>query len=398
MSAPTTGPGGAAIPAVRVVREAAAVELASWDARTVEPPGGDVQQSRAWAAHRARTGWRPHLLVLDDEAAVLALGRRTRGLGGGRLYVPKGPVAAGADAARVAGRLAAVAGWAHAAGYDTIVADPEIPAASGFPAHLGAIGFHPVEEIGPSRHRVSRPVPPGADDDALLAPIAKKTRQRFLAAERRGVRVVRYDAALGPELPGVEAPLPGRLLEAAGESFAWFHGLLAETGARRGFGIGSRTAALAWWRAALEAGHLVLLEARSPDGAQLGAAIFFRHGGRLTYGHSGDVVELRHDQPGTVHLLLWRALQLAAREGRAELDLGGVDVRGARREPLPGEPMHGLLEFKRSFGGEWLELSGAHERVLRPGRHALAAGAGRAVRAIRSVPAAMRRGREDDQG
>jgi len=391
MSGATAGPGGTAIPTVRVVREAAAEELATWDVRTVDPPGGDVQQSRAWAAHRARTGWHPHLLVLDDDAAVLALGRRSRALGGGRLYLPKGPVAAGADAARVAGRLAAVAGWARDAGYDAILADPEISAATGFPAYLTELSFRQVEEIGPSRHRMAVPIPPGADDDALLAPIAKKTRQRFLAAERRGVRVVRYDAAVEPDLPGVETPPTPRLLEAAGESFAWFHGLLAATGARRGFGIGSRTAALAWWRAALEDGHLVLLEARAPDGTQLGAAIFFRHGGRLTYGHSGDVVELRHDQPGTVHLLLWRALQLAAREGRSELDLGGVDVRGARRAPRPGEPMHGLLEFKRSFGGEWLELSGAHERVLRPGRHALASGVGRVARAVRSVPAALGR-------
>lgn len=397
MSGAPADPGGAAIPSVRVVREAAVEELASWDALTVDPPGGDVQQSRAWAAHRARTGWDPHLLVLDDDGAVLALGRRTRALGGGRLYLPKGPVAAGADAARVAGRLAAVATWAREAGYDAILADPEIPAATGFPGMLAGLGFRPVEEVGPSRHRMATTIPAGAGDDALLAPIAKKTRQRFLAAERRGVRVVRYDAAAGPDLPGVETPPPPRLLEAAGESFAWFHGLLATTGARRGFGIGSRTAALAWWRAALEARHLVLLEARAPDGAQLGAAIFFRHGERLTYGHSGDVVELRHDQPGTVHLLLWRALQLAAREGRSEPDLGGVDVRGARREPRPGEPMHGLLEFKRSFGGEWLELSGAHERVLRPGRHALASGAGRVARAVRGVPAALGRRRGGDE-
>ncbi len=377
---------------MRVVREAAAEELATWDARTVDPPGGDVQQSRAWAAHRARTGWHPHLLVLDDDAAVLALGRRSRALGGGRLYLPKGPVAAGADAARVAGRLAAVAGWARDAGYDSIVADPEIPAASGFPAHLAELGFRQVEEIGPSRHRMATPIPPGADDDALLAPIAKKTRQRFLRrrAARRARGPLRRGGRAGP--PGRRDTTTTRLLEAAGESFTWFHGLLAATGARRGFGIGSRTVALAWWRAALEAGHLVLLEARAPDGTQLGAAIFFRHGGRLTYGHSGDVVELRHDQPGTVHLLLWRALQLAAREGRSELDLGGVDVRGARREPRPGEPMHGLLEFKRSFGGEWLELSGAHERVLRPGRHAIATGAARAARVVRGVPAALRRG------
>jgi hypothetical protein len=51
------------------------------------------------------------------------------------------------------------------------------------------------------------------------------------------------------------------------------------------------------------------------------------------------------------------------------MDLGGVDVAGARREPLEGEPLWGLYQHKRSFGGEWLELSGAHERVVDPGRY-----------------------------
>ena len=388
-------PGGVPIPDVRVAREAAPDELATWDARTVDPPGGDVQQSLAWGAHRARTGWTPHHLVLEDGAAILGLGRRTPVLGGGRLYLPKGPVAAGAAPAVVAGRVAGVATWARAAGYDALVADPEIPAVSGFPTLLAGLGFHQVEEIGPSRHRVTAPIPPGADDDVLLARIAKTTRQRFLGAVRRGSRVIRYDTRSAPDVPGVEAPPPERLLDAAGEAFTWFHALLLETGARRGFGIGSRTSALAWWRGALEAGHLVLLEARTADGTRLGGAIFFRHGDRLSYGHSGDVVELRHAHPGTVHLLLWRALQLAAREGRAELDLGGVDVRGARREPLPGEPMYGLLEFKQSFGGQWLELSGAHERILRPARHAVASGGRRAVRAVRALPGAIRRPRGD---
>jgi lipid II:glycine glycyltransferase (peptidoglycan interpeptide bridge formation enzyme) len=374
-----------------VLREAASDELAEWDARTVEPPGGDVQQSLAWAAHRARTGWTPHHLVLDDGAAILALGRSVPLLGGGRLYVPKGPVAAGAPVDVVAGRLAAVAAWARTAGYDAILADPEIPAASGFPALVTGLGFRQAEEVGPSRHRMAMPIPPGAADDALLAPIAKKTRQRFLGAERRGTRVIRYDGRGGPEVPGVEAPPPGRLHDAAGEAFAWFHGLLLATGERRGFGIGGRAQAMAWWRGALDAGHLVLLEARSADDTRLGGAIFYRHGERLSYAHSGDAVDLRHAHPGTVHLLLWRALQLAAREGRSELDLGGVDVRGARREPLPGEPMHGLLEFKRSFGGQWIELAGAHELVLRPVRHALASGARRGARAFRAVPSALRR-------
>jgi lipid II:glycine glycyltransferase (peptidoglycan interpeptide bridge formation enzyme) len=380
------------------VHEARPETLAGWDDRTVRVPGGDVQQSRAWGEHRARTGWTVHHLELDDGSSVLALGRPWPLLGGGRLYVPKGPVAAGAPAAIVAERLAAVAGWARRAGYDAILADAEIPAATGYPGALAARGFRPVEEVGPSRHRVAAPIPAGADDARLLATIATTTRQVIVAAERRGMRIVCHDAAAAVgETPGEAHPDQGLAVPYlehpaadATAAFERFHALLAATGERRGFAIGPRAGAVAWWRAALAAGILVLLEARSADDAYLGAAIFYRNGERLTYAHSGDVVDLRRAHPGASRLILWRALQLAAREGRGELDLGGVDVAGARSEPRPGDPMYGLLEFKRSFGGRWVELSGAHELVLHPARARAGAAMARVGRGARRL--ARRRG------
>ena len=380
------------------VHEARPESLAGWDDRTVRVPGGEVQQSRAWGEHRASTGWTVHHLEIDDGSAVLALGRPWPLLGGGRLYLPKGPVAAGAPAAIVAERLAAVAGWARRAGYDAILADAEIPAVTGYPAALAARGFRPVEEVGPSRNRVAAPIPAGADDARLLATIATTTRQMIVAAERRGMRIVCHDAAAAAgATPGEPHPGQGLVVpyleRPAGDAtaaFERFHALLAATGERRGFAIGPRAGAVAWWRAALAAGFLVLLEARSADDAYLGAAIFYRNGERLTYAHSGDVVDLRRAHPGASRLILWRALQLAAREGRGELDLGGVDVAGARSEPRPGDPMYGLLEFKRSFGGRWVELSGAHELVLHPARARAGAAMARAGRGARRL--ARRRG------
>ena len=46
------------------------------------------------------------------------------------------------------------------------------------------------------------------------------------------------------------------------------------------------------------------------------------------------------------------------------MDLGGVDVAGARAEPQEGDPLYGLYQHKHSFGGRWLALTGAHERVF----------------------------------
>ncbi len=50
------------------------------------------------------------------------------------------------------------------------------------------------------------------------------------------------------------------------------------------------------------------------------------------------------------------------------MDLGGVDIAGARGEPQEGDALYGLYQHKTSFGGRWLELTGAHERVYDPQR------------------------------
>jgi lipid II:glycine glycyltransferase (peptidoglycan interpeptide bridge formation enzyme) len=70
-----------------------------------------------------------------------------------------------------------------------------------------------------------------------------------------------------------------------------------------------------------------------------------------------------------MHLLRWRAIQLAIREGAAEMDLGGVDVGPDHAEPGTGDPMAGLYEHKRSFGATWVAMTGAHERVIHPWRY-----------------------------
>jgi len=64
------------------------------------------------------------------------------------------------------------------------------------------------------------------------------------------------------------------------------------------------------------------------------------------------------------------------------MDLGGVDVAGARREPREGEPMYGLYQHKRSFGAEWLELTGAHERIIDAGRYRVGRVAARVARLV----------------
>ncbi len=366
------------------IRELAAGELDGWDADAVDAPGGHVLQSRAWAAHRAGQGWRPRYLALGDVRA-LALTRPWPLVGGGSAYIPRGPVGPGhawlddGSGTAIGETLAAAAAHLAGSGVDVVAADAEVAAGdAGYRAVVSSAGFRSIPEIQPSRHRLALALPADGDPATVLAGVAKATRQRIRRAERNGVLVLRHDART-TDLAGVQPAL-----EAPESAFRRFYDLLHATGERLGFGLGGPSEFVAWWIRAHAAGHLVLLEAREGDaaGGLLGGLLLYRHGLRLSTVHSADAAERRRDQPGTMHLLRWRAIELALAERRTEMDLGGVDVAGARRPPEPGEPTWGLYEHKRSFGAEWVALAGAQERVARPWRYAVGRAAARGVRAL----------------
>lgn len=358
------------------VRVATAGELADWDAWTVDLPGGHVYQSLAWADHRRASGWTPRFLVDDMGGRTLALTRPWPIGGGGSGYLPRGPI--GGTGAALAARQIAVAEALGRDGIDVLAADPEIPAAdAAFSRAIRAAGFRAIEEIQPSRHRVSLVLPTGADEAAVFEGVARSSRQRIRAAIDAGLTVIRHDSRLGTDGAGEGFAVPA---EPAAAALDRFYDLLLETGERRRFRFGPRRGFTAWWSAAHAAGHLVYLEARAGYPAETGedvetgetgaiaeplaGLVLYRHGGRLSTVHSGDHASARTEHPGALHLLRWRAIQLAIREGATEMDLGGVDVSGVRREPREGDPLYGLYQHKRAFGGRWLELSGAYERVF----------------------------------
>ncbi len=347
-------------------------DLADWDRHTVDVPSGDAYQSRAWAEFRARHGWRPRFVRFEDGFRVLVLERPWSGVPGAGAYVSRGPIRAGEPAERTAERLVELARWLVASRVDVISSDVEMPVGSGYAEVIRRAGFRSVEEIQPSRHRMSLRIGEGATEDDLRRGLHTTTRQLIDDAERRGLRIVRYDArAEHGGGHGFEAPPADYMATAAGAAFGRLYDLMGLAATRLRFHLGPRASFLDWASTGLAAGLIVLLEALSRDGEPLGAAMFYRHGSRLTYSHSADRIDRRKSDPGVAHLQLWRAIQLAARESRVELDLAGVDVPGARRQPRPGEPNYGLYAFKRSFGGEWIELEGNHEWAARPLRYAI---------------------------
>jgi lipid II:glycine glycyltransferase (peptidoglycan interpeptide bridge formation enzyme) len=363
------------------VRLAEAADLETWDARAVDGPGGHVYQSRAWARHRARFGWEPRFGVLDDGFPVLALTRPWRLVPGGSAYVSRGPIPAG-DGAATAARLLALTDWLAGEGIDVVAADPEIVGESSFGDLVRAGGFRQIEELQASRHRMDVALPASGDVEALLRGFSATTRNLIRQAERQSLVVRRLDRRNGTAAPTAD-PMTAAAPEATAEPIPTIdpgeeaptidrlYDLLVDTAGRRGFWLADRATFRSWTTEALGAGHLLALLVEDPEGELLAGATFYRHGDRLTYALSGEHASARKHHAGATRLMLWQAMRIAMAERRAIMDLGGVDVRGARRRPRPEEPEHGMLTFKESFGATWVELAGAHERVIRPARYAV---------------------------
>jgi len=337
---------------------------ADWDSLTVDPPGGHLLQGRAWAEHRREAGWRPAFLRFDDGRAALVLTHRRRPLPGFVVYVPRGPIGAGDPVEAVAARAAALADWLRSRGATILAVDPELDADTAYDRAMAADGFRPTEEIQPSRHRLVLDLPAGADDAALLAGMSKSTRQRIHAAEAGGT-TVRTDRD--------------------GEQLEGFAAFMDATARRKHFNFGSERGFTRWWRRILNSDRACFLVAEH-DRQLLGGLFAYRQGGHWATAFSADDATLRREHPGTMHLLRWTVIRMARDDGAPSVDLGGVDVPGARRLPSPGEPQWGMYEHKVGFGARWVQSAAAHEIVLRPAVYRADVGLRDLRRRLRRLP------------
>ena len=361
-------------------RLATPAELADWDEHAVAPPNGHVYQSLAWGEYRAAHGRPVWHLVFDDGFRMLVVGRDRPVVGGGWAYATRGPIP-DEHAVLTATRAAAAAELLANEGLDSFTVDGETPAASGLGRFLQARGFKPVEEVQTSRHRMDVNLGPvdahNSDEKTIFGSFGATTRNNIRQAERHGLRVKRLDAGGGRaeheyDSPGILEGLEEVGLEDAADTermLRGFYVMLDATAERRGFALASEDAFLDWSKRALAAGHMFYLQAEHDVDGPVAGAVFYRHGHRLTYSLAGDRAELRKAHPGAVRLLVWRGIQIALDERRLSVDLGGVDTESARGRPDKGDPNYGMYQFKESFGARWVELTGAHQRTMRPMRN-----------------------------
>ncbi|MFO1540272.1 MAG: lipid II:glycine glycyltransferase FemX [Chloroflexota bacterium] len=363
VSAPADGsvpqPAVAFVPIPVVAAAPAAPD--GWDARVVAAPGGNLLQGSAWAEHRRARGWTPWFLRFADDREALVLLRPRPPFPGVLAYAPRGPAPLGDPGVAVAGRAAGLRAWVAARGALNLVVDPVLPADPGYAAAIAAAGFRPTAEIQPSRHRMLRPIAPGATDADILAGMTKSARQRIRDAERAGTIVAE---------------------DAAGDGLDAFAALVAATAGRKGFLHTEASGFRSWWARILADGTGLFLVARN-EGRLVGGLIAYRQGGTLATAFSADDAALRATLPGTMHALRFATLRAARDMGAAWADLGGADVAPAHLLPEPGAPERGLYDHKVSLGATWETCEAARIAVLRPGWLAAAEAATRIRRHLR---------------
>lgn len=362
---------------------------AEWDALAVRAPRGEALQSHAWGEFKATAGWRPLRVRIDRDGSPVAVcsiqerdlasplvrrlpGWSARGAGvlgglGRFLYAPFGPVLLGDDAAGALAGLRWLARRRHAA---LLVVDPTWEEGGALADALARGGFVRAERAIQVA-TTGMYVPLHTDEEAQWRQLNSNIRRNIERCRKAGVEVVRVDEGADP------ATLD--------EGLATAYRMLAETGARRGFGADLRPAVYhaASQRALIDAGHASLWMARH-EGRDVAYTLVHHSGDRAVLFEAG---EAHRPDDGTAAgsgriapnvLLQWTILRWAAAQGFATYDLSGVDNHTSPGLPKDeSHPLWNLYRFKAQWGARPVQFVGAWEHAPWPML-------GRAFRAARS--------------
>src|SRR5207302_9410432 len=118
------------------------------------------------------------------------------------------------------------------------------------------------------------------------------------------------------------------------------------------------------------------------EGRALAAIMVARFAGRAYYLFGGSTGERRELMP--TYAVQWEAMRAAARAGCRDYDLWGMPPEGD-----PNHPWQGLRQFKAGFGGAPIDLCGAWDLDLAPGRARAGDLADRLASALRRFAATL---------
>lgn len=326
------------------MREAKSEELERWDDLVaVNPDGGNVLQSQAFAEAKSMFGWKPKYFVLEsgirnqESVAVLFLARKTPL--GELWYCPKGP---GVATQEQLNQIMADLGTPK--GVFLAKLEPEL---STFNFQLSS-GLVKARDIQLNSSTVIADLRPAEEE--LLASLKQKTRYNIRLAAKRGVKVKPVELTAG--------------------NMAKMYELMRSTRDRAGFFLRSKKYFTTFWEAYKNRGQGQLFFAYAPDSTEnrvtrtekvgapdlgtrnsehgtpvAGAFVIFL-GKKALYKDGGSTRE--HSELQAPYLLQWEIMRWLKEKGIEHYDLHGTPP--SNRLDDQNHQLHGLVQFKTGFG------------------------------------------------
>ncbi|MEV7529157.1 lipid II:glycine glycyltransferase FemX [Agrococcus sediminis] len=333
MSAPTT------------VRFATDDEIARWDELIEQnPDGGIMTGARAMGEIKRYDRLEPRFLVVEGAETVYALAHEGTVWLGRYWYVPLGPTCADLEgmvrAMREFGR--------RQAGLLAIKVEPHLLRSPELIARMEGAGAVRSRDMQLLTHTVVLDLTRG---DELIMDFQKKLRSSIRGAENKGYRVERIEAH-----------------DATEHDFERFYELLKTINGGEGVAAMREYAYYRlFWGEFAKTRNGRFYFGYDDDSGQAQAAIFVTLAGRTAVYKDGGSRPTRHIAGGAA-LLLWRAMQDAAADGKSAFDLCGTP----RPDQLDDEThwYHGVGQFKKKFGPVVSYLP-SFDIVLRGVRHRL---------------------------
>ncbi len=320
----------------------------TWNETIRTLPYTHVLQTEEWGDFKQRsTGWTPEKVLLRDQydevaGGALILTRRIGPLA--VMYVPKGPMLNYDDPLLLNQMLDRLEALARQKRSIWLKIDPDVIAATGVPGEPDAVDQPPGQRIisllkrrgwrfsgSQVQFRNTILIDLTRTEDEILASMGQGKRRKVRYGPKHGITV---RAATLDDLP-------------------LLYRLYAETGRRDGFVTRPYAYYADEWGTMMRAGlaHALIAEV---GGAAVGHVILFHFGRKCWYfyGASASDANVRKLMPSD--LLQWEAMRWAKAQGYDVYDLWG-----APNEFSESDPMWGVYQFKRDFGGTVTRYIGA---------------------------------------
>ncbi|MDO8688416.1 MAG: peptidoglycan bridge formation glycyltransferase FemA/FemB family protein, partial [Dehalococcoidia bacterium] len=288
---------------------------------------------------KERLGWRPYRIIAEagdgTRAAALVLKRKLPVPGLSIMYVPKGPCFDPEDTGALNVLLEGLTSLARKEGALFLRLDPDLSAeqTNAFQA-LARAGFRRSTEQVQLRNTMVVDLRPSEEE--MLSRMNQSTRRNINLARRNGVEI----------------------LEGGTADISLFYELYRETAERDSFILRTPEYYQYLWQVFLERGMARAVFARW-QGETLAGCLIMHLGKKAWYLLGASRNEMRDVRPN--QLIQWEAMRWAKSVGAESYDMWGLpDVLE------PGQPMWGLYQFKKGFGGDLRQWAGAFDFVARP--------------------------------